>query len=251
MIELSQLAVLQVLVVFCRIGACMMLMPGIGTARVPSHVRLFTSGAIAFALTPLLQVELIGLDLSNAPLALLQLTVAEVAVGLTIGLAARYFILALQAMATAIAASIGFSGPSGAAVEEAESVPALASMITLTAILLMFVTGQHGEILRGVIKSYAVLPLASPFIIEPSLLHLTSALAVAFHLGLQLSGPFLMYAILINLLFGLANKLTPTIPVYFISLPFVVAGGLLLLNLTVAELLRRFSEGFSIWLQRG
>ena len=43
---------------------------------------------------------------------------------------------------------------------------------------------------------------------------------------IRLGSPFIAYAILVNLAIGFVNKLTPQIPVYFISLPFVIAGGL-------------------------
>jgi flagellar biosynthetic protein FliR len=50
---------------------------------------------------------------------------------------------------------------------------------------------------------------------------------------------------------GIANKLVPQIPVYFISIPFVLAGGLLLLYVTIGEALRLFMAGFTAWLTTG
>ena len=41
----------------------------------------------------------------------------------------------------------------------------------------------------------------------------------AFILALQISSPFIVYALIINLMVGIANKLIPQIPVYFISRP--------------------------------
>ena len=39
----------------------------------------------------------------------------------------------------------------------------------------------------------------------------------------QLTSPFLVYSIIFNFLVGIMNKMTPLIPVYFISTPFVLA----------------------------
>ena len=50
---------------------------------------------------------------------------------------------------------------------------------------------------------------------------------------------------------GIANKLTPQIPVYFISIPMVLAGGFFLLYFTIGESLRLFMMGFMGWLARG
>jgi flagellar biosynthetic protein FliR len=53
------------------------------------------------------------------------------------------------------------------------------------------------------------------------------------------------------MMFGIINKLTPQIPVYFISQPFVLAGGFLLVYFTVAEFLQIFIAAFSSWLRHG
>jgi flagellar biosynthetic protein FliR len=50
---------------------------------------------------------------------------------------------------------------------------------------------------------------------------------------------------------GIANKLVPQIPVFFISMPFVLAGGLLLLYFTIGEALRLFMAAFVAWLTTG
>ena len=47
--------VLTYLLVFARVGAMMMLLPGIGTMGVPSRVRLVLALAVSFALTPTVQ----------------------------------------------------------------------------------------------------------------------------------------------------------------------------------------------------
>src|SRR5690606_40216033 len=45
-----EMAVLAAFLAFCRIGACMMLMPGLGSARVPMQVRLFLAVSVSLAL---------------------------------------------------------------------------------------------------------------------------------------------------------------------------------------------------------
>ncbi|TIV22941.1 MAG: flagellar biosynthetic protein FliR, partial [Mesorhizobium sp.] len=55
---------------------------------------------------------------------------------------------------------------------------------------------------------------------------------------------FVAYAILVNLTIGFVNKLTPQIPVYFISLPFVIAGGMIIFYFAVGTLLSLFVDGF-------
>lgn len=243
--------VLLVFLAFCRIGCCLMLMPGFSSSRVPVHVRLFIAMAVTLALAPLL-VPLLRAALPQVPAdTMLVLLISESITGILIGIMGRMFFLALQFMATAAAMYIGLGNMPGTPVEDVEPVPAFATLITLTATLLFFLTDQHWEVVRALVASYAALPVTETFAVDFSLAKLTDATTRAFLLALQISGPFIVYALVINFMVGIANKLTPQIPVYFISVPIVLAGGLFLLYLTIGESLRVFMMGFIGWLARG
>lgn len=243
--------VLLVFVLFCRIGGCLMLMPGFSSPRVPVQARLFVAVAVTLALAPLLLPGLKAAVPRPAPATLLGLLIAETLMGVFIGLLGRVFFLALQFMAAALASFIGYAGFPEMSIEGAEPNPAVADLITLTATVLFFVADVHWEVLRGLVESYAVLPVAGPVVADFGLGRLVDATSDAFFLALQISSPFVVYAFAINLTFGIVNKLTPQIPVYFISLPFVVAGGLLLLTFTVGEFLTLFIDAVTAWLRRG
>ena len=251
MIPLGPDTILLVFLLFCRIGGCLMLMPGVSSARVPPQVRLFIALAVTLALTPMLETALRP-AVANRPAAnLLFLIASEVIIGALIGILARTFFLALQFMATATAMYIGFGAAPGPGIEDHEPLPPLATLITLTATVLLFLTDQHWEVLRAVLGSYAALPVTEPFSVDFSLAKLVGALSSAFTIALQISSPFLIYALIVNLMAGLANKLIPQIPVFFIATPFVLAGGFFILYLTIGESLRLFMMGFMGWLAAG
>ena len=63
-------------------------------------------------------------------------------------------------------------------------------------------------------------------------------------MALRVGAPFIVYSIVVNVAIGIINKLTPQIPVYFISLPFVIAGGLFILYFAVATMLSLIVDGF-------
>ena len=245
--------ILVVFLLFCRIGGCLMLMPGFSSSRVPVQVRLFMAVAVTLALTPLLLPTVntaVPVPDLAAPKVML-LIFSETLIGVLIGLIGRLFYMALQFMATAAAQLAGFNPVGGAPVEDVEPVPILAAFITLTATVLLFVTDQHWEVLRALLASYAVLPITEPVAADFGLAKVADAFSSTFILALQISSPFVVYALIINLMVGLANKLVPQIPVYFISVPFVLAGGLLLLYLTIGEALRLFIAAFTAWLTTG
>jgi flagellar biosynthesis protein FliR len=242
--------ILVVFVLFCRIGGCLMLMPGFSSSRVPVQIRLFVAVSVTLALTPLLLATVNTAVPSLAPPMVVRLIISETMIGVLIGLIGRLFYMALQFMAVGAAQLAGFSAP-GTPIEDTEPAPTLATFITLTATVLLFATDQHWEVLRALLASYAVLPINEPMAPELGLARVADALSSTFLLALQITSPFIVYALIINLMVGIANKLVPQIPVYFISMPFVLAGGLLLLYFTIGEALRLFIAAFIGWLANG
>lgn len=237
--------------IFCRLGACFMLMPAFSSNRLPAKVRLFLALGISYALVPLLGD---GIARTVAGLSQAQLLLAiggELATGGIIGLLARIFFLALQTLMTAAAQALSLATPSSMMADDEGQVPEIATLMALSAVALLFATEQHWEILRALIDSYARLPPAGTFQTGASLALVVDRLTDTFLLALRLASPFLIYSVVVNFAVGLINKLTPQLPVYFIAMPIITAGGLLLLYATVDDVLRMFLGAFASWLVKG
>ncbi|MBV8473442.1 MAG: flagellar biosynthetic protein FliR, partial [Hyphomicrobiales bacterium] len=113
--------VLATFVLFCRIGACLMLMPGVSSSQIPMQVRLFVAVATTLSLAPIL-IDQAALKAVNAdPIPLLRLIVVEALVGGLIGLLGRMFYLALEAMATGASTMLGMANPFGVQLEPGEA----------------------------------------------------------------------------------------------------------------------------------
>jgi flagellar biosynthetic protein FliR len=224
----------------------MMVAPGYSRSNIPMQVRLFLAINVTLMLSPLLEATVRPVLEGAATSAIIRVIGSELMIGLVIGLTARVFFSALETMATLIASAIGLS--LAGTVDDGEHVPALVPLITLSATVLFFMTDQHWELLRGLISSYRIWLPATGISGENSVAQLVDHLSQAFTLALRVASPFVIYAIIVNFAVGLANKLTPTIPVYFIATPFVLFGGLLLLYLTSRELVLQFTIAFAAWL---
>ena len=240
--------VLATFIVFCRIGACLLLVPGYSSFTVPPQLRLFVALVTTFALTPILVSILKPLVDGASPLALALLIGTELLVGSVIGLGGRVFFLALQTMLTVMASAIGLSSIPGTPVGDTDPAPPVVPLIMAAVTTLFFLTDQHWQVLRGLMNSYDVWHPGEKLTGEMALNQLVSRLADAFVLTLRITSPFIVYSVIVNFSVGLINKLTPAIPVYFVSVPFVLIGGFLLLYLTSDELLTQFMLGLSSWL---
>lgn len=235
--------VLAAFVAFCRIGGCFLIMPGFSSARVPVQVRLFIAVAATGALLVHLWDHIVPF-IDRRPQVLAPMIVSELMIGGLIGGLARLYVLALHFIGAAIAMLIGYGGMGGTAIEENEPQAALASIISFSALLLLFVFDFHHEIVKALVASYEVAPLNTLFNPRAALVDVTDTLSESFLLVLRLGSPFVAYAILVNLTIGFVNKLVPQIPIYFISLPFVIAGGLIIFYFAIGVMISLFADGF-------
>lgn len=251
MIAITPETVLAVFLFFCRIGACLSLMPGFSSNPIPVRVRLFVSLSLTLALTPLLLPEGAKAVIKDSAAALVLLFASEMMTGLLIGFLARIFFGALETLSGAVAMSIGLSSPLTGPMEEHEPLPAVTNLYMFSATALIFFTGLHWEIIRGIAASYAAIPIASMIDSRLGLVQISDCLANAFSVSLRISSPFIIYSLIVNLAIGLASKLVPQIPLYFITAPAVLAGGLIFLYLTSRPLLHMFYNAFSAWLVAG
>lgn len=244
-------AILVVVVLYCRIGTCLMLMPGFSSRRVPVNVRLFLAFAITLALSSILGDEVEPNLSAVAPLALLPILGSEIAIGALIGLLGRIFFAALETLGNVIALAIGLASPLGGPMDEHEPQPSVTALVMLAATALFFVVELHWEVLRGLVASYTALPVVQRFDPRFGLVEVADCLASAFRLALRISSPFIVYALIVNLGVGLAGRLVPHIPIYFVTVPAVLFGGLFLLYVTSTPYLEMFTTGFAAWLSTG
>jgi flagellar biosynthetic protein FliR len=230
---------LGVFMIFCRLGGCLLIAPGFSSPRVSPQVRLLVALTVTFALAPLLLPKVGGI-VDQAPTATLWWIGCETLTGLTIGLFGRAAYFALETMTNLLAMSIGFGAIPGTAVTENETTPIVGALIMLSATMLIFATGLHWEVFRGVVNSYDRIPPGEPFGTRLGLSQLVDHLTAAFAMALRLTGPFVVYSVIVNFALGLANKLSPQIPIFFIATPFVMAGGLFLLMYLSSDFFSEF-----------
>ncbi|MFC3072474.1 flagellar biosynthetic protein FliR [Shinella pollutisoli] len=243
MIEDPQGTVLALFAAFCRVGGCFMLLPGFSSARLPMQIRLFLAVAVSMAVLPIMW-DTIHPRVSGPAASYVSLIVFETLTGAVIGLIARYYVLGLQFAGTALTMMMGFNSPPTQDVLEDAAENQLTNLVSFAGLLLLFLLDFHHFIVRALVDSYSVMPLGAGFNPQSALITLTDTLAQTFMIMLRLASPFILYGLIFNIAIGLINKLAPQIPIYFISLPFLIIGGLFLLYFGISSMLEIFANGF-------
>jgi flagellar biosynthetic protein FliR len=247
--EIGPKLVFAVLLLFCRIGCCLMIAPGVGNTQIPSQIRLFVAIGATLALSPMLidQAHIGELD----PIPMAKLIVSELLTGGVIGVLARLFFSALETLAFAASSLLQLSNPFGVEMEQGQSLPPLSTLLTLGATTMIFVADFHWQIVIALVDSYHAVPFGSVFDARRSLVELGEVLAQAFLVAARIASPFFLYSIIVNFAMALINRVTPQIAIFFIAPPFVVSGGILLLYFTIRGQIGEFMAAFSGWLGSG
>lgn len=244
-------ALLGVFMVFCRVGGCLMVAPGLSSQRVAQRVRLLIALTVTLAVSPLLLPKFSAQLRDATPADILWWIGCETLTGLAIGFFGRAFYFALETMTTGLATMIGLGGIPGNPVAETEGATLVGSLILMGATILIFALDLHWELLRGLVASYDRIPAGSPFGAGPMLAGFVDRITEAFVMAVRVTSPFVIFSVTVNLAIGLANKLTPQIPIFFIATPFILCGGLFMLMLLSSDMLAQFIQVYEHWLRRG
>lgn len=247
--EAASLAVLVAMLVFCRIGSCLMLLPGVGGRNLPMQVRLFLAVAFSFVFVPVVY-GLVAPHAENVTVGrLLALIFGEMLIGALLGFLVRIYIAALETLMNFAAQAVGLSGITGMSVEDSLSLPTLANFFAFCAVALIFIGDLHLDMVRALLDSYRRLPPGEMLGFGPALASVVDQFTDSFVVALRIASPFILYSIGVNLAVGLINKFTPQIAVYFIATPFITAGGLFLLYMGMSQFLSLFMIAFGNWLR--
>jgi flagellar biosynthesis protein FliR len=107
--------------------------------------------------------------------------------------------------------------------------------------------GFHRDVIHGAYESFLSFPvmsLESGIMRTDFLAHCITILAVLFKNAFRFALPIVIVSFLIDLAFGLMNRVAPQINAYFLSLPAKMLGGLIIVFFVLPFLLDDFSDHY-------
>lgn len=235
---LAQIYLATALAVFLRIGACFLVLPGLGDQMIPVRVRLGAALAFTIFLTPAM-LPTLGAEQVIPPIGAF---FSEAMAGLILGLALRLTVHALQIAGTIAAQSTSLSQLMGGATPD--PLPAMGAILMLGGITLAVIAGLHVHLVETFLRSYELLPFGD----LPGARDLAgwgiNQVSASFSLAMSLSAPFLIASLLYNVALGVINKAMPQLMVAFVGAPAITWGGLVLLLVTTPFILPIWLNSF-------
>lgn len=237
----------QAVLLFARLGAAVMLLPGLGEAEVPATLRLALGLGLVVLLLPAIAPGLPAPP--EAPGEALRLVALEALAGLWTGLLARVLVLALAQAGQVLALLIGLASPLQGDAVLGASATAPARMLALLTAALILSSGLFAMPLRALAESYAILPAGAPWPAGPAAEAMARMAGASLELALRLAAPFVAGAVLFNLALGLLTRLAPQAQFFVVAAPAQILGGFALLALLLPTILALWAAEFGALLR--
>ena len=220
--------------IFARIGAVLMMLPGVGESYVPPRIRLSLALVVSLALWPVVSGSLPALPATLGDM--VGWIIREVIVGLAIGALLRSFLTVLATAGEVVAQQTTLAFAQTANPMQASPGSTISAFLMLFGTTLIFATNTHHLFIAGLVGSYELIAPVGPLVTGDFATLAIRTLGDAFMLGIQLSAPVLVFAIIFNLASGLVARVMPAFQVYFAAAPLSIILGLSVFALSLGVL---------------
>ncbi|MBN9004700.1 MAG: flagellar type III secretion system protein FliR [Rhizobiales bacterium] len=227
---------------FARIGAMVMLLPGLGEVNIPVRIKLAIALLLTFIMLPLHRAAYHVDMQSITPLVVMM--VHEIIIGIVLGATARVTLSALQVAGSIIAQQLGLGFVTSVDPTQGQQGVLIGNFLTLLGIALLFATDTHYLVIAALNDSYKIF---APGELMPSgdvAALATRAFSAAFKIGLQLSAPFLVFGLVFNIGLGVLARLMPQMQVYFVGVPLSIFTGFMILAAVLTTMMGTYMDYF-------
>jgi flagellar biosynthetic protein FliR len=229
--------------VLARIGAMVMLLPGLGETNIPVRIKLGIALLLTLIILPLHRADYHVDMQSLSPLIVMMLR--EIIIGVVLGATARVTLAALQVAGSVIAQQMGLGFVTSIDPTQGQQGLLIGNFLALLGIALLFATDSHYLVISAINDSYAIFAPGETMASGDVAALATRAFAGAFKIGLQLSAPFLVFGLVFNIGLGVLARLMPQMQVYFVGVPLSILAGFLIFALVIAAIMGSFLDYFT------
>ncbi len=253
-LDIASLAALPIdaatfLILFCRVGAVIMLLPAFSEDTIPPQIRLVMALGFTLGLYGMLQGHVAPAVKSEASLPLL--VIGEMLVGIAMGMIVKILFSAAAIAGSIASQQVGLASALIADPSMGGQSPLLSRLFGIAAIIVCMSLGVHHLWIASIFQSYSVFPVGG---LPPAAQFADLAVKVtgqAMALGVSLSAPLILYGALFNVGLGLAARVAPSIQVFFITQPLNLLLGISVLAMTLGTMLTAFATAMGSFMQNG
>src|SRR3979490_289202 len=230
------------MLVFARVGAMVMLMPGFGESNIPVRVKLSIALLLTLIILPLHRAAY-HVDMTSMT-SLLVLMLHEIIIGIVLGATARVTLSALAVAGSVIAQQLGLGFVTAVDPTQGQQGLLIGNFLTILGITLLFATDTHHLVIAALNESYRIFSPGELMSSGDAAALATRAFAAAFKIGMQLSAPFLVFGLVFNIGLGVLARLMPQMQVYFVGVPLSTMVGFLRFAVVLRAMMGTYLDYF-------
>jgi flagellar biosynthesis protein FliR len=231
------------MLVFARVGAMVMLLPGFGESNIPVRIKLAIALLLTLIILPLhrnaYQVDLGSMNAMGV------LMVHEIIIGVVLGATARVTLSALSVAGSVIAQQLGLGFVTAVDPTQGQQGLLIGNFLTILGMTLLFATDSHHLVIAALNESYRIFSPGEMMPTGDVAALATRAFAAAFKIGMQLSAPFLVFGLVFNMGLGILARLMPAMQVYFVGTPLSILIGFMIFALVIAAMMGTYLNYFT------
>ena len=232
------------ILIFVRTAAMIFFIPFLGARNVP---RVFKIGLAL--LISLILISIVKIDASIISADLLTLTAGiagEIIIGFTIGLIAKLVFSAMEMAGELIGFQMGFSIVNVIDPQTSTHVPIIGQFHTILATLIFLTINAHHLFIAAIAESFTLVPPMRLALTNQMFAGIVTLSRDIFVLAIRIGAPVIVALFIANIALAIISKTMPQMNVMMVGFPITIAGGLLIMVLSIplfANLVQRSFEG--------
>ena len=231
------------MLVFIRLSAALMAMPGLGGTLVQARARLWVGMSFAFVILPVVSPTLPPMP--HSPAALFLLILGEIVIGLFLGAMTQALMTSVDMAGTLVGFQVGMTNAfSFDAISQQQS-QLLTGFLNTLALTIVFASDMHHQMLLAAAQSYDVFPPGQSLMLNDFATTLAHLSTHALEMGMRMAAPVLVFGLVFQSGMGLLSRLVPQMQIYFVAMPIQLLLGLWMLMVGLPLMMSMFLHDFA------
>jgi flagellar biosynthesis protein FliR len=222
---------------FVRVAGCLMVMPVFGARTVPVRIRLALALALTVLIAPLVTIPT-GVDMLSGTS--LVITVQQMLIGVAMGFAVQVVFDALVTGGQLLSNGIGLSFAMNIDPLHGANTPVLGQLYMILMTLTFLALDGHMAIIDSLVQSFTLLPVGTRGLGSDGLWMLVVYGGLVFSGALLVALPSMAAALVVNLSFGVMSRAAPSMNLFGVGFPVILALGLMVVTLSISGVQTQF-----------
>jgi flagellar biosynthetic protein FliR len=221
--------------VLIRVSAILVMFPFFSARVIPTLIKAGLALVITIVLFPVINNQMVAFP--GTLLGVAQLILAELIIGMTLGLMVQIFFEGVRMMGQMVGFQTGFAITNVLDPQSGMQVSIFANTAYLLAIVLFLLLNGHHILLNAVKNSFDIINVGSFGLNVGMLKKMTKISGDMFVIAVKIGAPPIAALLFTNLAFGLITKLMPQMNIMIVAFPVQICIGLFFFGISLNVLL--------------